>query len=193
MTEQVFSIGHSNHPLERFVELLAKHRVAVVADIRSHPGSKYSPHFDREVVKRALSAAGIRYVFLGDTLGGRPSQPDFYDREGHVLYRRVAETQWFRDGIERLLSGARRYRVAMMCSEENPRDCHRRLLVGRVLMGMGVGVIHIRGDGALQSEDELIESEGDGQAALFGDAQEDEWRSTRSVLQRGQQPTSSEH
>lgn len=190
---RVFSIGHSNHSLDGFLKLLAQHSVQAVADIRSHPGSKHSPHFDQKVLEQVLPTAGVRYAFLGGALGGRPSQREFYDTDGHVLYRRIAQTAWFRKGIERVIRGAQRYRLAIMCSEEDPKDCHRRLLVGRVLLQQGIDVIHIRGDGRLQSDPDVDDSHGVQQESLFDGPRGDEWRSIRSVSPRGQQLTSSEH
>jgi uncharacterized protein (DUF488 family) len=98
-------------------------------------------------------------LFLGKELGGRPESSEFYDAEGFVLYSRIAESPLFLEGIERLITGITTYRVALMCGEENPANCHRRLLVGRVLAKRGVSVRHIRGDGTVQDEDELAQEE----------------------------------
>src|SRR5947209_5869026 len=130
---ELFSVGHSNHPLEKFIELLRSQQIEVLADVRSHPFSRFAPHFNGPSLAGALEAAGIRYLFLGKELGGRPVGEEFYDEEGRVLYNRLAASPLFRSGVERLRSGMRRYRVALMCSEENPDVCHRHLLIGRVL------------------------------------------------------------
>ncbi len=185
---QVFTIGHSNHDLERFISLLTMHGVEVVADVRSSPWSRFAPQFNREALERSLQARGVRYVFLGEALGGRPRGDEFYDEEGHVLYGVVAETPWFREGLDSLEEVARRSRVAMMCSEENPADCHRRLLVTRVLSERGVRVEHIRGNGQVVSEADLA-VEVDPQQELF--PEEAPWRSTRSVSPRRPRATSS--
>lgn len=181
----VFSVGHSNHSIERFVSLLRQHGIDVVADVRSSPQSRYAPHFSRDALAAVLRREGIHYVFLGAELGGRPAADEFYDEEGYVLYGAVAETEAFGDGVSRLEVGAARRRVAMMCSEEDPTDCHRRLLVARVLCGRGDDVLHIRGDGRIESEDELraLEESRDPQESLFGEA-EKPWRSIRSVSRR---------
>src|SRR5205085_6180126 len=130
-----------------------------VADTRSQPYSKYSPQYDVTELKRALVENGFRYIYLGRELGGRPDGKEFYDADGHVLYARVAESPAFLEGIARLESGMRDFRVALLCSEENPAGCHRRLLIGRVLEKRGVVVDHILGDGRLQSEEELAAQE----------------------------------
>src|SRR5207247_1205287 len=186
----IMTIGHSNHPIEKLVGLLQASAVAVVVDTRSQPYSKYTVQFNREALQSAIAGAGMKYLYLGRELGGRPEGAGFYDAEGHVLYARVAESRPFREGIERVLAGSEQYRVALLCAEEDPRDCHRRLLVARVLAERGGALIrHIRGDGRLQTEEELraeLEAERPerAQMALFDPPEVDEWKSTRSALQR---------
>lgn len=194
---RLYSIGHSNHALERFLELLRQHQIEVLVDARSHPYSKFAPHFDAGSLQEAVIGAGIKYLFMGKELGGRPDGDEFYDAEGHVLYWRVAESHFFLDGIARLENGITKYRVALMCSEENPSACHRRLLVGRVLTAHGIQLEHIRGDGSIQTEAELEAEEqrgrAEGQIGFFDEPhQEKAWRSIQSVLQRGRRQTSSE-
>jgi uncharacterized protein (DUF488 family) len=177
----LFTVGHSNHALEVFVALLKRHEIQVLADIRSSPYSRYVTHFDREVLEDAVKQAGVNYLYLGKELGGRPDGAEFYDAEGHVLYYRLAEAPLFLDGIKRLEAGVRRYRVAVMCSEENPCVCHRHLLVGRVISRRGVAIEHIRGDGALVPNAALQEA-GFVQPTLFDPPEETTWKSLRSVL-----------
>lgn len=188
----VFTIGHSNHEEQQFLQLLAQHHIDVLADVRSHPYSRYSSQFNRESLQQALTAANIRYLFLGEQLGGRPVDESFYDAEGHVLYWRVAETPFFRDGIERVERGRQQYRIALMCSEEDPAVCHRYLLVTRVLTERGVDVQHIRGDGSLQSQKEVEQQSGGRQGMLFADLEQDTWKSLRSVLPKVPPNTSSD-
>jgi uncharacterized protein (DUF488 family) len=192
---RVFTIGHSNHDEQAFVELLRQHRIDVVADVRSQPYAKYATHFNADQIKQVLAGAGVQYVFLGQELGGRPTGEEFYDAEGHVLYDRVAVSRLFVQGVERLEKGIQKYRVAVMCSEENPAECHRNLLVGRVLAGRGVEVSHIRGDGRLQTQADLERESRPGesrQQLLFQELEEQPWRSTRSVLPKPPPPSSSE-
>jgi uncharacterized protein (DUF488 family) len=196
LSSSIHSIGHSNQPLEHFTRLLRQSRIETVADIRSEPHSRFSPHFDRERLRSALQREGIRYVFLGKALGGRPAGEVYYDSTDRVCYDRVAESQLFRNGIQRLREAMATSRVAIMCTEEDPRECHRYLLVSRVLEGEGVQVRHIRGDGRIQSaaeiEEEAARRRGDaGQLMLFGPMEEAPWRSTRSVSRRKTRPTSS--
>lgn len=187
----IFSIGHSNHTLEKFLSLLKNYNVELLIDTRSQPYSKYASHFTAESIEKALVDARIQYLFLGRELGGRPQEPEFYDSEGHVLYWKLANSEKLRKGVNRLEEESKVRRVAIMCSEEDPSCCHRRLLVGRVLASRGIKLDHIRGDGRVQTEDDLSAKET--QNALFDHQQKVVWRSIRSVLQRGQRQTSSEH
>ncbi|HTW92060.1 MAG TPA: DUF488 domain-containing protein [bacterium] len=185
----VFTIGHSNVTQEAFVALLKTHNIEVLVDVRSAPYSKYVPHFNGDALKQAVLKAGIKYLYLGAELGGRPRERGFYDEKGHVRYDLIAESPEFREGIERLLRGIREHRVALMCNEEDPHECHRRLLVGRVLTARGVTVLHIRGDGRVQAEAELAEAERKHappevqQEFGFVTKEKPEWKSTRSVSQ----------
>ena len=191
-----FTIGHSNHPLATFLELLNRHRIEAVADVRSAPVSRYVPHFERAALRKSLSDARIRYLFLGRELGGRPRGSEFYDGDGRVLYGRVAASPSFSAGLQRLETAIQASRVAIMCGEEDPTGCHRRLLIGRVLAGRGVVLEHIRGDGRLDSEQDLAAlpaagSRGEGQLALFDEPMEAAWKSTRSASRRSRQRPSS--
>ncbi len=156
----IYTIGHSNHALEIFLHLLRQHAIEVLVDVRSQPYSRYTPHFTADALKRAAQDAGLRYLYLGRELGGRPEDAACYDAQGRVRYDLVARSQSFQAGIERLLTGSARYRVALLCAEEDPAGCHRRRLVGRVLQDQhGIEVLHIRGDGSIQPEIELREAE----------------------------------
>ena len=164
----IWSIGHSNHEFPKFVDLLRRAGVEVIADVRSQPYSRFNPQFNRETLRAALLQFGVDYVFFGDELGGRPSAADGYDEDGHVLYGKLAETDRFRDGLRRLVSGSRDFRVAIMCSEGDPANCHRHLLIARVLTADGIPVTHIRADGTTITEAELAAPSAS-QPALFGD------------------------
>ena len=157
-------------------------------DVRSHPYAKYVTHFNESEIKRTLSQARIKYLFLGNELGGLPDEPAFYDKEGRVLYSEMAKTERFLKGIRQLENVAKSQRVAVMCGEENPLECHRRLLVGRVLLERGVEFHHIRGDGRVQSEEELESEESrrpeKRQLSLFEKPGERPWKSIRSVIPR---------
>ena len=189
------TIGHSSHTAAHFLGLLQQHRIEVLVDTRSAPYSRYSPHFDRDELRDSVTAAGMKYLYLGDVVGGRPREEAHYDEHGRARYGKMGKDKEFLDGIERLERGADEFRVALMCSEEDPTHCHRRLLIGRVLIERGAQLQHIRGDGSLQEEQQVAESSGKAlvemQPALFAEMDEDKWRSTASVLPKNQQPNSS--
>jgi uncharacterized protein (DUF488 family) len=187
----IFSIGHSNHPIDKFVSLLKQNNIELVVDTRSQPYSKFAPQYSSISIEELLKKEGIEYLFLGRELGGRPQESEFYDSEGHVLYWKLANAPRLREGVQRLEEEAKTKRIAIMCSEEDPTCCHRRLLVGKVLSGRGTDLAHIRSDGRIQSENDLVPA--GTQSDLFNPLEKAVWRSIRSVLQRGQLQSSSEH
>ena len=152
----IYTIGHSKHPIDRFIALLQQHDIDALADVRSTPYSRFNPQFSKEKLQTALAAAGIRYVFLGEELGARTKDPSCYDTEGRVSYARLSQTELFRKGIERLLTGMQQHRIAIMCAEREPLDCHRTILVSRELERAGVPVTHILHDGALEPHTQLM-------------------------------------
>ena len=167
---EVLTIGHSTHSWEGFVALLRNTGVTAVADVRTSPYSRHQPHFNREELREELRLDGISYVFLGKELGGRPVERRFYS-EGVADYEKMAGTTEFSNGLARVVEGAKRYRVALMCSENDPLDCHRCLLVGRALAERGVRVSHILSNGKIVShieiEEKLMELSGRGADDLF--------------------------
>ena len=186
---RLYTIGHSNHTLEHFLGLLRAQGIDTLVDVRTRPFSGYSPHFSRNGLKAGIEAAGLRYVFLGRELGGQPEGDHFYDENGHALYWKIAETGAFQKGLERLVEEARGRRTAIMCSEEDPSMCHRRLLITKVLFDRRVGVAHIRGDGTVITEAEVRaqeEAARDQQLELFGGevSERESWRSIQSGLQK---------
>lgn len=187
----VYSIGHSNHSIERLIELLDQHEVRVVADVRTAPFSRYSVHFNREQLSASLRRHEVGYVFLGRELGGRPDGDQYYDDEGHVRYDRLSQSPLFLAGLERLRRGAAEQRVAMLCSEGDPRQCHRHLLIARVLDSLGVQVVHIEPDGSTTTYvDAAIATPTP--LALFDGEEESQWRSPLSVSRDTEQSRSSE-
>jgi uncharacterized protein (DUF488 family) len=147
---QFLTVGHSNHAFDDFVVLLQRHRITAVADVRSAPYSRHHPQFNRETLRKSLREHEVAYVYLGAELGARSKDRSCYV-DGRVQYSRLAATQAFQGGIARLREGAKIYRIAIMCAEKDPLDCHRTLLVARVLERDGASISHIRGDGSLES------------------------------------------
>jgi uncharacterized protein (DUF488 family) len=145
----LFTIGHSNHPIERFLDLVRGADVTAIADVRSTPASRRYPWFNKARLAPLLEAAGIAYVPLGDALGGRPRDPGLY-RDGVADYAAMARTDEFRAGLDRVAEGARAYRVCLMCAEREPLDCHRCLLVAPALAARGLAIGHILADGRIE-------------------------------------------
>ena len=145
----VFTIGHSTLGTADFLDLLTRHRINAIADVRSSPYSRFNPQFNRESLKSDLAAAGIRYVFLGAELGARSDDPGCYVN-GKVQYRLIAETPLFKSGLERIVEGSRAHRISLMCAEKEPLDCHRTILVSRELVALGIDVQHILSDGSIE-------------------------------------------
>jgi uncharacterized protein (DUF488 family) len=192
-----FTLGHSNHSIETWLALAHLHAIEVIVDTRSSPYSKYVPQFDKELIQRAIEEAGIRYLFLGAELGGRPANPAYYDDSGRVVYGRLREDARFKAAIARLETGFERFRVALLCGEEDPAHCHRRLLIGRVLAERGHTMLHIRGDGRVEPDEAVAVASGkslvEAQKELFAELEEDKWRSTASVLPKRVPASSSAH
>jgi uncharacterized protein (DUF488 family) len=167
----IFTIGHSDHTIERFLELLRGHEVTALADVRSMPFSRYYPQFNREPLQACLRAAGLRYVFMGDELGARRAEAECY--AGDVArYDLIARARLFQDGLRRVREGAGRERIALMCAEKDPITCHRAILVCRhLLRAGGLSIAHVLADGALEStermEERLLDETGGGGADLF--------------------------
>lgn len=178
----IWTVGHSNHPLETFAELLRLERIELVVDVRSYPYSRYAPQFGREELQESLADLDIAYLFMGEQLGGRPIREEHYDERGHALYELMAEEPSFQEAVTELVRRAGHERIAILCSEADPEHCHRRLLVGKVLAEQGVELRHILPDATVCSEHQVPLPRYP-QDTLFGEG-ERAWRSTQSVLHR---------
>lgn len=169
---RLFTIGHSNLDVQSFLALLTKHAITAIADVRSVPASRFSPHFNEDALRRSLSSIGVKYVFLGKELGARSDDPDCYV-DGRVQYDRLAATSGFEEAVGRLVNGSRRERIAVMCSERDPIECHRTLLVAPALERRGIRVEHILSDGTLESSADatlrLRRKHGRADPVLFGE------------------------
>ena len=148
-TQPLYTIGHSHHAITDFVALLQQHGVTTVVDVRSQPYSQWADQFNRELLRQDLTEAGIAYAYMGDSLGGRPTDQVLY-AAGHERpdYARMMTTPAYQQGIRRLLEMAADRSIAIMCSEGDYRQCHRHLLITQTLVGQGVAVQHIRPDGS---------------------------------------------
>jgi len=168
----VFTIGYGNRTLNRFVQELAELDIQYLIDVRSNPRSKYKPEFSRPELDAALKLVGLRYVFMGDALGGRPDDAACY-RDGHVQYDIVRQRPYYQAGIQRIQGAfSQGFRVCLMCSEARPEDCHRSKLIGVSLDGLGIQVVHIGPSGERYSQAEALAKIQRAQANLFGDSLE---------------------
>jgi len=155
MIRTVYTLGHSNHSLAAFIALLKRHGIDAIADVRSRPYSRFHPQFNREPLKTELKKSAIAYVFLGRELGARSEDPACYEN-GKVQYGRLARTPQFREGLERVRTGAATKRIALLCAEKDPLQCHRTILVSRHLAEQGVEVHHILADGDVETHPQAV-------------------------------------
>jgi uncharacterized protein (DUF488 family) len=147
---QIYTIGHSDHTTAELIALFQGYEIACVVDVRSQPYSRWAHQFNRETLASQLQEAGISYRFMGDVLGGRPSDPSLYDvDQERPDYRRMEQTTAYQRGIEELVDLAAGRRIAVMCSEGDHSHCHRHLLITQTLLARGVSVYHIQPDGAM--------------------------------------------
>jgi uncharacterized protein (DUF488 family) len=164
---EILTIGHSNHSFDRFLELLREHGVTAIADVRSAPYSKFAAWSAKHALAKQLPLHGIHYVFLGEELGGRPEGDEFENPAGRGdLYRRIAETRAFQEGLDRVEKGVTQFWLALLCSEEDPAVCHRHNLVTPELQKRGYAVRHVRKDGSLQRAEDIPKPRWARQAAV---------------------------
>ena len=154
--------------MDELIAVLKEHRIECLVDVRTAPYSKFKPEFSREWLQHHLERSDIRYLFMGDSLGGQPKDPCCHT-EGKVDYEKVRKQPFFHAGLERLKSAyEKRCRLALMCSEGKPEQCHRSKLIGEVLAETGLPVVHIDDNGTLISQEEVIHRLTQGQMDLFG-------------------------
>ncbi len=153
---ELFTIGHSTHPVDYFIDLLKKHSITAVCDVRSYPYSKYNPQFNREALKEELKRNNIAYVFLGKELGARSDNPNCYI-DGRVQYNYLVDEPSFQQGIIRLKKGMKKYSIALMCAEKDPITCHRTILVCREMRSHTKQIKHILANGEIETNQEAEE------------------------------------
>lgn len=151
---ELLTVGYGNREFDAFAALLRRYRIEIVCDVRSTPYSARYDSFNRETLEVLLREPKIKYLFLGEDLGARPSDPDLYVA-GRASYEAMKRSSMYRHGIERLEIGIGSYRIAVMCAEKDPLDCHRAVLISRMLADDGVCVQHIGSDGELESHAKL--------------------------------------
>lgn len=166
----IFTIGYGAKPIGTFLAILEQYRIEFVIDVRSSPYSKFRPEFSRDALKTSLAEHKIRYIFMGDQIGGRPNDDTCYDSDGKVDYSIVEKRPYFIAGIERIIQSQKLgYRVCLMCSEDKPENCHRSKLISRILESKGLKSVHIISEKRILSQAEVISLLQKGQTALFSD------------------------
>lgn len=166
----IYTIGYGAREITDFITVLLANEIAFLVDVRSKPYSRYKPDFSKQALEHHLNENSIRYVYMGDTLGGMPSDPDCYDEAGKVVYDKVAQKGFYQEGIDRLQKAYEQgLRVAVMCSEGKPESCHRTKLISKTLVGQHIPVSHIDEKDQLISQEDALLRLNKGQPSLFGE------------------------
>ena len=170
MTEtSLYTVGYGARSIDEFLTLLEEWGIVFLLDVRSRPYSRYKPDFSKDALESHLKGKGIRYVFMGDTLGGQPDDPDCYTADGKVDYDVCRQKPFFQAGIDRLSRAWHQgHAVVLMCSEGKPEQCHRSKLIGPALEAAGIPVIHIDENGQPLSQEAVLMRVVGGQPSLFG-------------------------
>jgi uncharacterized protein (DUF488 family) len=179
MTNTIFTLGHSSHHLDHFVDLLKRHHVTAVCDIRSQPYSRRNPQFNSGELRNFLVGHRISYAFLGRELGARSEDPSCY-LDGKVQYDRLAMTDSFRIGLQSIRENMSKQCLALVCAERDPLECHRAILVGRFLTALGIAVNHILENGELESQARVLERL---IGRLYKDNETDMFRSPSEIIE----------
>ncbi|MEN4006311.1 MAG: DUF488 domain-containing protein [Methanobacterium sp.] len=161
---KIYTIGHSNIDFDKFLHLLKKYDIELVVDVRSSPYSKYVPHFNRENLEESLKNSEINYLFLGNRIGGKPKDEKYY-KGSKVSYELIETEKPYKEGISQLIAHVNKNRTVILCSEENPYNCHRHHLITQTLLREGLNVNHIRGNGKQEKVEKSKKN--DVQATLF--------------------------
>jgi uncharacterized protein (DUF488 family) len=156
--KELFTIGHSNHSIERFIGLLGSQGVEAVIDVRSAPYSRYCPQYNKDILEKSLKSRGIEYIFLGKELGARRNEESCYV-DGKVKFELISRLPIFQVGLERLIQETEQHKSALMCAEAEPSDCHRTILVCRQLKKINpdLNITHILGDGTTESHEQTLQ------------------------------------
>ena len=152
----IHTIGYGNRSFQEFVDILVKNEISFLVDVRTVPTSRRDENFSRENIGSALELNKIKYVFMGASLGGRPSDINCYTH-GHVDYKKIMDKPFFNVGIERIKTASdKKIRLALMCSECKPEECHRSKLIGEKLTELNIPLVHIDENGKSISHAEVM-------------------------------------
>lgn len=163
----IYTIGYGARSVDELAAALQTYAIEFVIDVRTAPYSRYKPEFSKDALEAALKSHGLRYLYMGDSLGGRPDDPSCYV-EGRVDYARVQDKPFYQAGIARVQNAfVQQRRVALMCSEGKPEECHRTKLIGATLTTLGIPVAHIDENGETITQAEVVERLEGAQLTLF--------------------------
>lgn len=155
---QLYTIGHSTYPNSYFLKLLKRHNINCIIDVRSVPFSKYNPQYNMNELKAFLNKSKIYYIFMGEEFGARRTEKALFSPEGYVDFQRVIDSSSFKKGIERVRAGLNRgYNIAFMCTEKDPIDCHRNILVARAFKDLNYKIFNILSNGEIETQEQLEE------------------------------------
>lgn len=152
----LFTIGHTNHSHEEFLKLLQAHQIEYVLDVRSTPFSQFTSQFNKDIIAEFLKENRVKYNHMGKYFGARPVDKSLYTDKGYLDFEKARETDDFKKGVDNVILGLNKgYNVALMCTEKDPFDCHRAIMVARGFELNGIDVNHILPDGRITSQKEL--------------------------------------
>lgn len=152
----IYTVGHSTHQIDYFLELLKKYDVTCLIDVRSVAASSYNPQYNKEPLTNFLKRNGIQYLHFAEEFGARHNDPDLLDDEGKVDFAKVRKSWAFKNGVERIWQGLEKgFTISLMCSESEPFDCHRFSMVSIALDKDGFDVKHIMKDKTLKTNADL--------------------------------------
>lgn len=172
---RIYTIGLGNKSIEELIGEIRKHNIEYVIDIRSKPYSKYNPHHNKETLSNDLEKAGMKYLYLGNLLGGLPDDQSCYTADRKIDYEKVKEKEFFKTGLSRIVNADKKgIKIVMMCSEKEPAKCHRSKMIGVELQKLGIEVCHIVDIDTILSQNEVINelTKGFGETNLFGDQEQ---------------------
>ncbi|AUW92648.1 hypothetical protein BXT84_00670 [Sulfobacillus thermotolerans] len=163
----IYTIGYGKRTILEFMDALQPYHIDYLVDVRTKPTSRFNPDFTRERLDSFLSRYHIRYLWMGDTLGGLPSDNRCYVN-GRVDYAKVEMLDSYQYGIGRLQTAWNKHiPLVVMCAEGKPEACHRSKLIGQTLSRLNIPVAHIDVNGDLVTQQEVIQRLTQGQLSWF--------------------------
>lgn len=153
---EIYSIGHTNNSLEKFFKMIRVNKINCIVDVRSTPFSKFTPQFNQDSLKKSLNKIGIYYIHMGTEFGARRKDKSLYTEDGYLDFEKTRKSAEFIGGICRLEEGCKKgFVISLMCTEKDPFDCHRAIMVSKGLKDNGFIVKHILPNLQIQTQDTI--------------------------------------